>query len=240
MLILKKLGGFILSIIKSKWFWFILLVILLLFYINKNRNKNLEIERLNNNSIVLDQSIKKLTTKNGELYYSVNALTLKKDEFSDSNSVLNKQLKEMGIKLKNVQSINQMSISYIKNYDSIDSKPMVITDTVFINKLDNNGNINYFTKYSFENNSSDINISGVMNVPITYNKENKLTLIDRLLNPYLSDINIKVNDTLTVVPTINYKRVWIFFRRPKSVTVFIKSENKLFNLEQMKTYQITK
>ena len=143
MLILKKLGGLILSIIKSKWFWFILLVILLLFYINKNRNKNLEIERLNNNSIVLDQSIKKLTTKNGELYYSVNALTLKKDEFSDSNSVLNKQLKEMGIKLKNVQSINQMSISYIKNYDSIDSKPMVITDTVFINKLDNNGNINF-------------------------------------------------------------------------------------------------
>ena len=49
-----------------------------------------------------------------------------------------------------------------------------------------------------------------------------------------------LNLVLLVVPTINYKRVWLFWRRPKSISVFVKSSSKLFNLEQTQTIQITK
>lgn len=242
MLIIKKLWNFFLIMIKSKWFWFILLGLLLLFYFNKNRNKKLEIERLQNNNVVLNQSVKQLKTKNGELYYSVNALTLKKDEFYDSNQELSKRLKDMGIKLKNVQSINELNIKYANKYDRIDSEPIFITDTLYIPTVSNTESnlVNYFTKYSFENISNDMSISGIINIPIGYDSETKLSIFNKNLNPYLSDTKIVISDTLTIVPTINYKRVLIFFKRPKSVTVFVKSENKLFQLEQMKTYQITK
>lgn len=240
MLVLNLIWGYILKIAKSKWFWFILLGLLLVFFINKNRNNRFEVERLKTNNLTLNQSIKVMKTKNGELYYSVNALTLKKDEFLESNQKLSAMLKDMNIKLKNVQSITQMGIKYEKTYDIINSTPIVITDTVFITDNTKPELVNYFSKFSFVEDSDDASISGMINIPTSLNPKTKESSINKSSSPYLSDLNIRINDTLTIVPTINYKRVWIFFRRPKSVTVFVKSENKLFNLEQMKTYQITK
>lgn len=247
MVIFKTIWDFVKKIIKSKWFWFILLGLLLIFFIWKNRENKLEAERLSTNNTVLNQSMKVLKTKNGELYYSVNALTLKKNEFKDANSVLNKRLTEMGIKLKNVQSVTEMDINYIEGYDKIEAYPYIIHDTVFVPTVMDSTNIfnnktlkQYISEYAFADKKESSTISGKINVPITYVKEDNLFLINKSINPYVTDIQFKISDTLTVVPTINYKRVWIFFKRPQSVTVFIKSENKAFVLDQIKTYQIVK
>lgn len=247
MIILKIIWEFIYKFLKSKWFWFILLGLLLIFFIWKNIQNKLESERLQNNNVVLNQSVKVLKTKNGELYYSINALTLKKNEFKDANRLLNKKLTDMGIKLKNAQSITEMNISYNDKYDKINSLPKIIYDTVFIPTVLDDTNIyknktlkHYIEEYTFSDKKETSSISGKINIPISYVKEDNLFLLNKTINPYVSDIQFKINDTLTVVPTINYKRVWIFFKRPESVTVFVKSENKAFNLEQIKTYQITK
>ena len=245
MLILDFIWKFIKKIVKSKWFWFILLGLFILFFFWKNRQNKLEVERLQNNNTILNQSFKKLKTKNGELYYSLNALTLKKDEFAMSNKNLNLMLKDMNIKLKNVQSITQMDINYTGKFEKIESYPIIITDTIYVPTVEDsitikNNLVHYLSKYSFTQSSEESSMSGIINIPTSYNNDKKLYLLNKTINPYISDLEFKVTDTLTVVPTINYKRVWLFFRRPNTVTVYIKSQNKLFNLEQVKTYQIVK
>ena len=241
MLYFKIIGNFLLKLFKNKYFWYFVVILLLLFYFVKNINNKREIERLNLNANNLNQSINVLKTKNNELFYSVNALTLKKDEFKDANSNLNKLLSDMKIKLKNVQSITQMNINYKKIIDKLNSREIIIKDTIFLPKDNSKPNlINYISQYNFNNKNKDLNIYGLINIPTSYDLTNKNYLLNKNTEPYISDLTFEISDSLTVVPTINYKRVWIFFKRPKSVTVYVKSENLLFNLEQIKTYQINK
>lgn len=240
MLYFKIIGNFMLKLFKNKYFWYFVVILLLLFYFVKNINNKREIERLSLNTNNLNQSINVLKTKNNELFYSVNALTLKKDEFKDANSDLNKLLANMKIKLKNVQSITQMNIKYKKIIDNLNSKE-IIKDTIYLPKDINKPNlINYVSQYNFSNKDKNSNIYGLINIPTSYDLTNKNYLLNKNTEPYISDLTFEISDSLTVVPTINYKRVWLFFKRPKSVTVYVKSENLLFNLEQIKTYQINK
>lgn len=241
MLYFKIIGNYLLKLFKNKYFWYFVFILLLLFYFVKNINNKREIERLSLNANNLNQSINVLKTKNNELFYSVNALTLKKDEFKDANSDLNKLLSDMKIKLKNVQSITQMNINYKKIIDKLNSREIIIKDTIYLPKDNEKPNlINYVSQYNFSNKDKNSNIYGLINIPISYDLINKNYLLDKNNKPYVSDLTFEISDSLTVVPTINYKRVWIFFKRPKSVTVYVKSENLLFNLEQIKTYQINK
>lgn len=241
MLYLKIIGNYAMKIFKNKYFWYLIIISLLILYFIKNVNNKREIERLNLNSKALNQSINVLKSKNNELFYSVNALTLQKDEFKDANGELNKMLSDMKIKLKNVQSITQMNINYKKLIDKLNSKELILKDTIYLPKDNLKPNLlNYISKYSFNNKNDDSNVSGLINIPTSYDLNNKNYLLNKNYEPYISDLTIEISDTITVVPTINYKRVWLFFKRPKSVTVYVKSENLLFNLEQIKTYQINK
>jgi hypothetical protein len=152
------------------------------------------------------------------------------------------ELNDMNIKLKNVHSITQLSYNYYKKYGKIDSEPIIIKDTIFIPYVnDKSTNVkSYVKQFKFEQKESDNSVSGNINIPSIYNFDTKELTFNENINPYITDLDIKINDTLLVVPTINYKRVCLFWRRPKSINVFVKSSSKLFNLEQTQTIQITK
>ena len=208
----------------------------------KIRNKNFEIDRLNGNIKALNSNVQILKTKNDEAYYKIDGLTLDKSDLKKYNKDLLNELNDMNIKLKNVHSITQLSYNYYKKYGKIDSEPIIIKDTIFIPYVnDKSTNVkSYVKQFKFEQKESDNSVSGNINIPSIYNFDTKELTFNENINPYITDLDIKINDTLLVVPTINYKRVWLFWRRPKSINVFVKSSSKLFNLEQTQTIQITK
>lgn len=59
-------------------------------------------------------------------------------------------------------------------------------------------------------------------------------------NPFLTDVNVKLTDTLMIVPEYQYKRNWLFWKKVTGVKVHITSENPNFKLNQVKTFEITK
>lgn len=229
-------------IFKSKWFWIGILLLTISLMFIKIRNKNFEIDRLNGNIKALNSNVQILKTKNNEAYYKIDGLTLDKSDLKKYNKDLLNELNDMNIKLKNVHSITQLSYNYYKKYGKIDSEPIIIKDTIFIPYVnDKSTNVkSYVKQFKFEQKESDNSVSGNINIPSIYNFDTKELTFNENINPYITDLDIKINDTLLVVPTINYKRVWLFWRRPKSISVFVKSSSKLFNLEQIQTIQITK
>lgn len=254
-MIFKKIMVSLFNVVKSKLFRIIFvlvliaIILLLLFKLDKNSKT---IDKLNNNNVALQQGIKTYQTKNGELFNMVQSLQFSQKEFKKENKELYDKLKSMGIKPKNTQSISELEYSYNnrikklltinKNHKSDSIRLQRIIDSLrFSGVISNNDNYTIPQKYvlSFNDNNKYYDISG--NVNLSYNLRNSNGVSEKLLTnelPYLTDINFSIKDTLLVVPTINYKRVWLFFRKPYSVNVFIKSENPAFKLEQVKTYQI--
>lgn len=196
-----------------------------------------EIARLKNNNKTLTGTIQVLKTKSGEDYHKINSLVVSAKELKKTNQNLYNELTDMRIKVKNVQTVSKLNYSYQQNIDKIDTK--YITDTIYVVDSLNTKTI---SKYNFVYNNTEINngygLSGVLNIPVLTNKENNIKQLNQSEIPYITDVNINLTDNLTVVPVINYKRFLIFFRRPVSVTVNIKSSSNIFKLNSAETYMI--
>lgn len=223
-------------------FWLVMgLIILTIISVKQCRSlqkSGKENDRLENNIKNINQDLNVQKTKSGKLMYSVNSLTLKKDEIELYNKKLKGELSDMKIKLKNVQTVLNLNLGYSRIVDTIKSEK-IITEYINNQLVLNTKNIE---RYNFKLDDKESYISGNINIPykIDSTSVNKYKILDESKNPFLSAVDFKFNDSLLVVSEIQYKKVWLFFKKPIGVKTHIKSENKYFNLNKVYNYNIVK
>lgn len=185
------------------------------------RAQKLENERLSNNLKNVNMEVEVTKAKNGDLVYSVNALTVKSDELKYLNKKLYGDINNMNLKLKNVQSITDIRYQYETCYDTIFTSSSL---TKFKHGLD------LSDKYT--------TVTGNINLPLELFSSDSLVANSIKARPYISEFKFNLKDSLKVVPEWQYKRRWIFWKRVVGVTVHVKSESPNFKLDQIQTYQI--
>lgn len=86
----------------------LVLVGLVAFLTGTVKRQKAEISRLDNNVSAVTETARQYKTKAGDNAEEVRRLTLKHSELEMFNADLEKKVKEMGIKLRDVQSVNRM------------------------------------------------------------------------------------------------------------------------------------
>lgn len=173
-----------------------------------------------------DISIEK--TKSGQLEYSVSVLATKADELKYYNDKIANRLDDMSLKIKNLKSVTNIENHYETNIDTI--KSHIVGENKFLSSWNKNG----------------MEISGVINIPKNYPNFKipaDFAVIDTTSNanyPFLSNVKVIVNDTLLIASEIQFKRSWIFWKKPVGVKIHVKSENPYFSLDRIQTFDITK
>jgi len=159
--------------------------------------------------------IDSVRTKNGKLVYSVKSLTLKVGEFEKmkfDNENLSKELKEMNIKLKNVQSVTKIEYKYLYKIPPDSITIVKKNDTIF--------------QVKFEDNWLKLHET--------------ISLVNNCNNIKIDSLGLSLTDSVIIVPEVLYKSYWIFWRKPTGIKVNIKSSNPYFNLDKMQTIQLIK
>lgn len=214
--------------------WMIIIIILLglslFFAYNKIQEQSKEIERTTNNMYNIVSKLDSTVTKNGEIVYHTNALSVKVNELKNLNSELVNEIKDMGIKLKNIKSVTNINHQYHITYDSIFPEQTQTTE-ITKNKFEYNfkDSLNGFQFKSDINIPNDLFLSVFKNEPISVNSY-----------PYLSNFNAKITDSLIIVPEYEYKRSWIFWKKLIGIKVHIKSDNEFFHLDRVQHFEIVK
>lgn len=86
----------------------LVLVGLVAFLTGTVKRQKAEISRLDNNITAVTETARQYKTKAGDNAEEVRRLTLKHSELELFNADLEKKVREMGIKLKNIQAVNRM------------------------------------------------------------------------------------------------------------------------------------
>lgn len=86
----------------------LVLACLVAFLTGTVRRQKAEISRLDNNITAVTETARQYKTKAGDNAEEVRRLTLKHSELELFNADLEKKVREMGIKLKNLQAVNRM------------------------------------------------------------------------------------------------------------------------------------
>lgn len=86
----------------------LVLVGLVAFLTGTVKRQRAEISRLDNNITAVTETARQYKTKAGDNAEEVRRLTLKHSELELFNADLEKKVREMGIKLKNIQAVNRM------------------------------------------------------------------------------------------------------------------------------------
>lgn len=138
--------------------------------------------RIESNFYNLNQDLDSIKNKNGEYSYTVSTLELTKKELEKTNYQLVKEVENMKLKIKNLESLTNTEIEYIVK----DSFVYVTkdTDTTFI--------------------------SGIKNEWI--NNTWKSTLTNKGNNLIVSDYQLVMKDSIITPVEIEYKGWWIFKR----------------------------
>lgn len=170
--------------------------------------------RIENNLYNSQFKIDSLKTKNGELLISVNDLKVNQDELKKLNAPLYNELKNMGVKINNLESVISAKIEYNfkqkdngKDTTKIDKK----SPNVFVTNYDDN-----WLKFS-----------------------QRITLINNKSNIKADSTIINIKDSLTIAKETQYKGWW-FWRKAINIKLKIKSENPYSNINRIETYDLTK
>lgn len=163
-----------------------------------------------NNAKYYKFEIEKEKTKNGELQYTVQSLVLTNKELKEVNVELVKEIDNLNVKLKNVESATQIEYQYI-----------VSLDTIYIERIISNDTNNvYYCWYK----DKYINLQE----KVTYDR------ICQDLN--VDSLYLLLNDTLTIVNEILYNKC--IFKKPIGYKIHIKSENPYININRIETYSL--
>ncbi len=207
-----------LSLFFAKFKNYIIAIIILLglfsyIFILNNKVSELKIENSRNKNNIVNMQFKVDTTvlANGNLKYSVNALTLKNDEIKHFSEDVYRKLNELDIKLKNVKAVTNVDYHYTTNVDTLKTQ-----------KISAN-------KFSFELNKNNIKTNGDINVPEGYPNSP---------NPFISNMKIQLNDSLLIVSENIYKRRWLFWKKLTNVKLHITSSNPDFKIDRIQTLEI--
>lgn len=149
---------------------------------NMYHNTKVDRDRIENNFYNINQELDSVKDKNGELHYTVETLNFTKFELEKTKSDLVKEVKNMKLKIKNLESISHTEIKYIKK-DSIIYVEKT-ADTIFTTQI----------KDDWIDNSW------------------KTVLTDNRKNLKIYDYNLEITDSIIIPTEIEYKGWWIFKR----------------------------
>lgn len=191
--------------------------------INKYQKTVEEKNRLDNvlKNINMEYAVTK--AKNGELIYSMNALTVKGSELEIINKTLANSLSNLKLHYKDLQSVSNIQYRYITLLDSV---PVATK----LNKL----------KYQFKKGDNYSNITGYINLPKELFSVDSLVANNPKNYPYLTDLNFENKDSLLVIHEFQYRRHWIFWRKVTGVKVHVKSESPYFKIDKIESFQVIK
>lgn len=165
-----------------------------------------------NNAKYYKFEIEKEKTRNGELQYTVQSLNVTNKELKEINSDLTKEIKNLNIKLQNVDNATQVEYQYIVMFDTIYVERTSNTDTSAIfNCYYNDKYVELFQKLIYDKYCNEIDIDSLY---------------------------LKLTDTLTIVNEILYNKC--LFKRPIGYKLHIKSENPFINIDRIETYSLLK
>ena len=192
-------------------------------------------------------------TKNKELAYSVNSLTVKASELKNINTRLYSEIDNLRLEAKRLQALTEIKWQLEQRIDTIYSAELP-TIVLGNNEFD----------FTYKDAWTDVNGKIIIPEKYAYNKitqfvsddaKNKILEsleianpgIARIINnprtaskPYINNLKYTVNDSLIVIPEFQYKRSWIFWKKVTGVKVHVKSQNPNFKVDQMESYQIMK
>lgn len=179
--------------------------------ISKLKKEN---ERVSNNFFNANQEIKTVRNKNGELSSTVNQLNLTVSELKQYSEQTASELNNMRVKLKNVSNITHFQTRIVYKVDTVFAGDTTIHDSQTLS----GGSKAFRIKNEWIDNSFQVR-----------NDSNRM---------YLSNYNLAVRDSIITVTETQYKRFWIFWKRPVGVKLHIKSFNPYSNFEKIESIQL--
>ena len=180
--------------------------------ISKLKKEN---ERVSNNFFNANQEIKTVRNKNGELSSTVNQLNLTVSELKQYSEQTASELNNMRVKLKNVSNITHFQTRIVYKVDTVFAGDTTIHDGDHISP---GGSKAFRIKNEWIDNSFRVTTDS-----------NRM---------YLSNYNLAVRDSIITVTETQYKRFWIFWKRPVGVKLHIKSFNPYSNFEKIESIQL--
>lgn len=174
-----------------------------------------ENERVSNNFLSANQEIKTVRNKNGELSSTVNQLNLTVSELKQYSEQTTSELNNMRVKLKNVSNITHFQTRIVYKVDTVFAGDTTIHDGDHISP---GGSKAFRIKNEWIDNSFQVR-----------SDSNRM---------YLSNYNLAVRDSIITVTETQYKRFWIFWKRPVGVKLHIKSFNPYSNFEKIESIQL--
>lgn len=173
-----------------------------------------ENERVSNNFFAANQEIKTVRNKNGELSSTVNQLNLTVSELKQYSEQTASELNNMRVKLKNVSNITHFQTRIVYKVDTVFAGDTTIQD----NHISLGGSKAFRIKNEWIDNSFQVRTDS-----------NRM---------YLSNYSLTVRDSIITVTETQYKRFWIFWKRPVGVKLHIKSFNPYSNFEKIESIQL--
>lgn len=180
--------------------------------ISKLKKEN---ERVSNNFFAANQEIKTVRNKNGELSSTVNQLNLTVSELKQYSEQTTSELNNMRVKLKNVSNITHFQTRIVYKVDTVFAGDTTIHDGDHISP---GGSKAFRIKNDWIDNSFQVRTDS-----------NRM---------YLSNYSLAVRDSIITVTETQYKRFWIFWKRPVGVKLHIKSFNPYSNFEKIESIQL--
>lgn len=180
--------------------------------ISKLKKEN---ERVSNNFFAANQEIKTVRNKNGELSSTVNQLNLTVSELKQYSEQTASELNNMRVKLKNVSNITHFQTRIVYKVDTVFAGDTTIHEQA---QHLTSGSKAFRIKNEWIDNSFQVRTDS-----------NRM---------YLSNYSLAVRDSIITVTETQYKRFWIFWKRPVGVKLHIKSFNPYSNFEKIESIQL--
>lgn len=203
--------------------WFLVILLAIGCYCGYDYSKKLKTEnvRLQKNFYIVQEQIDSVIDRNGELHFTVNTLEVKKKELEKSNTELTSEIKNMRIKLKNVEQITSSNLSYQFIQDSLQQIISVYEQNSLVSNVDS---IKVF-QTNYNNDYISTHWKSIVD-----NKNNTLQITDYQCIFY---------DSLLYITEIEYKGWW-FWRKPKNIKLHVKSVNPYSQINDVRNIQIIK
>lgn len=179
--------------------------------ISKLKKEN---ERVSNNFFAANQEIKTVRNKNGELSSTVNQLNLTVSELKQYSEQTASELNNMRVKLKNVSNITHFQTRIVYKVDTV---------------------------FTSDSTHEESHIQSVSSKAFRIKNEwidNSFQVRTDSNRMYLSNYSLAVRDSIITVTETQYKRFWIFWKRPVGVKLHIKSFNPYSNFEKIESIQL--
>lgn len=176
----------------------------------KIKSQNEEVERVSTNLVNSGFIIDSLRATNGDLYASVNRLHVTEQELSSLNRDLQNDIKNLNLKIKNLESASKVEIKYV-----------YIKDTVEIIKKDSLSG-----QYCGFINDEHIDASFELDT----NPE----------PPVISNFKAEIKDEITIINEFQTKRKWFLFipcgRKVVGTKVYLKSDNPYAKIDRVESF----